>query len=150
MCPREQLALVRSKDLSTDPTVPCQRIFAAAGLAAYDVSGVVANQAVALRSRRMGRFLQRDSTLKRVLRRAMPLDAGAGPHAARLDECQTFTYPPFSDAQRTALDELYAEDLRKLREAYGIDVRTKCTLAAREQRSRVACSASQPEWLRSA
>ena len=121
--PRRQLVLVRSKDLAADPTGPCQRVFDAAGLPAHQVSPVVANQAVTLRSRRMGQLLQRDSAVKRVLRGALPLDTRVRARARLASlNAKTFTYPPMSSEQRAALDELYSEDLRRLREDYGIDV----------------------------
>ena len=105
------------------PTGPCQRVFDAAGLSPYQVTPVVANQAATLRSRRMGRLLQRDSALKRMLRSAVPLGARvrARTRLATLNT-KTAAYPPLSTTQRAALDDLYAEDLRRLHEDYGIDL----------------------------
>ena len=121
--PIRQLVLMRSQDLAADPTGPCQRVFGAAGLPPHEVSAVVANQAATLRSRRAGRLLQGDSSLKRMLRPVLPLRARVRVRTrlASLNN-KPFTPPPMTTEQRAALDDLYADDLRRLREDYGLDL----------------------------
>ena len=121
--PKSQVVLVRSKDLAVDPAGSCQRAFEAAGLAPHDVSALVANQAVTLRSRRFGRLLQRDSLLKRLLRAVLPLGARVRARERLTSlNAKPVVHPPLSREQRAALDELYADDLARLREDYGIDL----------------------------
>ena len=84
---------------------------------------MVANEAATLRSRRAGRLLQGDSSLKRMLRPVLPLRARVRVRTrlASLNN-KPFTPPPMTTEQRAALDDLYADDLRRLREDYGLDL----------------------------
>ena len=121
--PSRQLVLLRSADLAVDPVTACRRVFAAADLAPYDVEPRVANQAAVLRSRRFGQLLRRDSALKSALRSVLPpaVRIRGRTRLAALNAKQV-ERPSLTPQQRAALDEFYAEDLKRLRRDYDVDL----------------------------
>ncbi len=119
--PLDQLLIIDIDHIKSDAKKVCNDIFSFSGLNHFDVENLHRNKIGRPKSEWAASFLQQDSMLKKISKKLLPVKS----RVALLRKFgsinrSTEKYLPLNEEQKTILQNIFDEDLKNLKEHYGI------------------------------